>query len=139
MITPTLSQVYGYDDAGNRITKQINGSIKTLTYAPTSNRLTAVDAQPVSTDENGSITNRGDGVFTYDVRGRLVSFEGASGLVTYSINALGQRVRKIAPTGTTVFHYDMDGKLIAESTTDGVNTNTQEYVYLGDIPVAVLK
>lgn len=139
VIAPDTSHVYGYDDVGNRISKQINGSAKALTYASTSNRLMSVGAQPIVTDDNGSITNRGDGTFKYDVRGRLVGFEGVNGLIQYTINGLGQRVRKVTPTATTVFHYDAGGKLIAESTTESGTTKTQEYVYLGDLPVAVLK
>jgi len=139
VITPSTSHVYGYDDVGNRTSKQINGSPKALTYAPTSNRLTAVGAQPIVTDDNGSITSRGDGTFKYDARGRLVSFEGVNGLTKYTINGLGQRVSKVTPTATTVFHYDAGGKLIAESTTESGTTKTQEYVYLGDLQVAVLK
>jgi hypothetical protein len=48
---------------------------------------------------------------------------------------MGQRVQKVTPAANTVFHYDLAGKLIAE-TTDGATT---EYVYLDDVPVAVLK
>jgi hypothetical protein len=44
-------------------------------------------------------------------------------------------VQKITPTETTVFHYDRSGKLIAE----GTGSTLTEYVYLDDIPVAVLK
>ena len=42
---------------------------------------------------------------------------------------------KTTPTSTTVFHYDGGGKLIAEMTGGA----TTEYVYLDDVPVAVLK
>ena len=45
----------------------------------------------------------------------------------------------VTPIGTTVFHYDASGKLIAEMTTTGSTTKTQEYVFLGDMPVAVVK
>jgi hypothetical protein len=38
---------------------------------------------------------------------------------------------------TTIFHYDKDGKLIAESTPLGVVGI--EYLYLGDIPVGGFK
>jgi YD repeat-containing protein len=44
-------------------------------------------------------------------------------------------VQKVAPGSTTTFHYDHTGKLIAEST----NGALTEYVYLDDLPVAVLK
>lgn len=93
----------------------------------------------MTTDANGSVTNKGNASFNYDARGRMVSANTAIGLVTYTINSLGQRVRKVTPTETTVFHYDMAGKLIAEATTTGSTTTEQEYVYLGDMPVAVIK
>ena len=69
----------------------------------------------------------------------MVSANTAIGLVQYQINALGQRVQKSVPAGansiSTLYHYDQSGKLIAEATgTAGV-----DYVYLDDIPVAVLK
>jgi len=58
---------------------------------------------------------------------------------TLAINSFGQRLRMVTPIGTTVFHYDASGKLIAEMTTTGSTTKTQEYVFLGDMPVAVVK
>jgi hypothetical protein len=57
------------------------------------------------------------------------------GTTTYQVNALGQRVRKTNSMGDTVFHYDKDGHLIAETTAAGALK--REYIYLGDIPVAV--
>jgi len=38
-----------------------------------------------------------------------------------------------------VFHYDLAGKLIAEATTTAGTTTVQEHIYLGDLPVAVIK
>ncbi|UUZ47746.1 hypothetical protein LP420_32100 [Massilia sp. B-10] len=90
-------------------------------------------------DANGSTTAKPGATFSYDVRGRMVSATTNIGLVTYTINSMGQRVRKVTPTETVVFHYDQGGKLIAESTTAAGVTKVQEYVYLGDLPVAVLK
>jgi YD repeat-containing protein len=57
--------------------------------------------------------------------------------VQYRVNSLGQRIRKTGTQGDTVYHYDSQGRLIAESGADGsVKT---EYIYLGDIPVAVVQ
>lgn len=139
VITSTATQGYDYDAVGNRTQKRNGGSTTDYTYSPTSNRLTQVAGQPITMDANGSTTAKPGATFTYDVRGRMVSATTNIGLVTYTINSMGQRVRKVTPTETTVFHYDMGGKLIAESTTKGGTTTTQEYVYLGDMPVAVLK
>lgn len=137
--TPTAAQNYGYDKVGNRTLKVNNGATTAYDYAGPGNRLTQVGAQAIVMDANGSITNKGSASFNYDARGRMLSANTAIGLVTYTINSLGQRVRKVTPTETTVFHYDMSGKLIAETTTTGASTKTQEYVFLGDMPVAVLK
>ncbi|HEX7221243.1 MAG TPA: RHS repeat domain-containing protein [Burkholderiales bacterium] len=52
------------------------------------------------------------------------------------MNALGQRVRKTNSLGDTVYHYDTGGRLIAETSAAGALR--REYIYLGDIPVAVV-
>ena len=129
---------YSYDAVGNRTQSNIGAAITDYTYAASSNRLTQVagsQTNAITMDPNGSMTGNGSGQFNYDARGRMVSATTVIGVVSYKINALGQRVQKIAPTATTVFHYDLFGKLIAEKT-DGATT---EYVYLDDVPVAVLK
>jgi YD repeat-containing protein len=53
------------------------------------------------------------------------------------VNALGQRIRKTNSQGDTVFHYDLAGRLIAE--TDSAGARKREVIYLGDIPVAVVQ
>ena len=137
--TPAAAQTYKYDEVGNRIQKVNNSAATAYTYGTTNNRLTQVGAQPIATDINGSITGKGNATFNYDARGRMVSANTAIGLVKYIINSMGQRVSKTTPTYTKIFHYDTTGKLIAEATIAGGTTTTQEYVYLGDMPVAVLK
>jgi YD repeat-containing protein len=88
-------------------------------------------------DANGSTTADAINQYTYDARGRLAQANTGSGLVQYKVNALGQRIRKTATQGDTVYHYDSQGRLIAESSSSGMVQT--EYIYLGDIPVAVLK
>jgi YD repeat-containing protein len=89
----------------------------------------------IATDPNGSITHNGANQFTYDERGRMVSANTALGPVQYTVNALGQRVAKTVQGTTTVFHYDISGKLIGESQ----GAAQKDYVYLNDIPVALLQ
>ena len=48
-----------------------------------------------------------------------------------------QRYTKTVQGTTTIFHYDQQGHLIAESSPSG--TVGAEYLYLGDIPEAVTK
>ena len=68
----------------------------------------------------------------------MTSAVSSFGTTSYQINAMGQRVRKTNPSqiiGDTVYHYDAQGKLIAETTPGG--TLKKEYLYLLDLPVAV--
>lgn len=134
------NQTLGYDLNGNRTSKLIGTANTSYTTSPTSNRMTAVSGAQnaaIQIDNNGSITNNGLNQFSYDARGRMTSAETALGTVQYKINAFGQRIAKTVQGATTVFHYDQAGKLIAESNDAG---NVQkEYIYLADIPVAVLQ
>jgi YD repeat-containing protein len=53
------------------------------------------------------------------------------------VNALGQRIRKSNSQGDTIFHYDTQGRLIAETSPAGALK--RELIYLGDIPVGVVQ
>ena len=54
--------------------------------------------------------------YTYDVQGcTSAAGAGCAGVA----NAQGQRTRKVTPSGTTVFHYDLAGNLISETTETG--------------------
>jgi len=132
---PGASQTYAYDAVGNRTHSGDGATLTPLSYDPASNRLTQVASRPIQSDANGSIVNDGVHQFGYDARGRMVSATTAAGTVRYQLNGLGQRVLKVAPSGSTVFHYDLDGRLIAETRGQVVT----EYVYLNDMPVAVLR
>lgn len=58
-------------------------------------------------------------------------------MANYQVNALGQRIRKIHAQDDTVYHYDAQGHLIAETSRTG--TVLREYIYLEDNPVAVIQ
>ena len=133
---------YAYDAVGNRQTKRAATFTDTYTYSPTSNRIATLQPavgplRSFGFDPNGSTTNDGVNTFTYDVRGRMASSTSAVGTADYQVNALGQRVRKSSSLGETVFHYDTQGKLIAE--TDPGGALKRELIYLGDIPVGVVQ
>jgi RHS repeat-associated protein len=57
----------------------------------------------------------------------------------YVYNGNGQRVKKYTENGTkcTVFHYDKNGMLIAESSSSG--TVKAEYIYLNGQPLAMIE
>jgi YD repeat-containing protein len=144
----TASQGFTYDLDGNRIGQTIGMVTTVFGYGAASNWLTGIQAgggaqQAVAHDANGATTldPTKNNQYAYDLRGRLVQTTTAQGVVNYEINAQGLRTRKQdawAGGADTQFHYDAAGHLIAEGAT-GTATFAQEYVWLGDIPVAVLK
>jgi len=78
----------------------------------------------------------GPGERVFDARGRLTQATSAGGVSQYQVNALGQRVKKSAAGIDTVFHYDSAGRLIGES--DALGNVKREFIYLNDIPLAVI-
>jgi YD repeat-containing protein len=138
---PTENQGYAYDADGNRTALTLGGNSYGYSYPTTSNRLSTtqgpVPGKNYSYDANGSPTTDGTNQYAYDARGRLTQAQTASGTYVYGINALGQRVSKTSSTTGTVYHYDLQGRLIAES--DAQGTVQKEYVYLNDMPLAVMK
>jgi YD repeat-containing protein len=138
--TPGTPYAYTYDAVGNRITKTVGAATETYSYGAASNRLTQIagaNNRTLAFDPNGSTVNDGLNQFVYDSRGRLIQSVGLVGTSSYQVNSLGQRIRKTNQQGDTIYHYDTQGRLIAESTPGGIAQ--KEYLYLGDIPVAVIQ
>ena len=76
--------------------------------------------------------------FIYNQNQRLIAVVD-SGITKgdYVYNGNGQRVKKVVNGIATIFHYDLQGKLIAES--DAGGNITSEYVYLNGSPLAKLE
>ena len=139
-----------YDAVGNRTSRVTDDGVivvtDSYTMATTSNRLsTASDGSTTRTltySAAGAVTQDDRGAGTpfdlgYNDENRLVSIEqGLTTLASYQHNALGERVVRTAGSATTHYHYDRDGRLIAES--DGTGSAIREYLYLGDLPLAVV-
>ena len=137
-LTPQSNQKFSYDAVGNRQSKTTGSITTNYSYSNTSNRLTRISgsqSKSIQMDANGSTTNNGNAQMNYDARGRLVSVTTAGTTISYRINAYGQRVQKSSPNGNTLYHYDQRGHLISEHS----GQSDMDYVYLDDIPVAVLK
>lgn len=139
---------WSYDGVGNRTQQTIGSTTETYVYASASNRLNSLTNSANSTQNRSyQYTTTGhtstDGVnnYTYDARERLVSATTPTASASYTINPLGQRIKKsVTQSGTTTvtgFIYDDAGHLIAE--TDGAGVITSEHYWLGDMPVAVNK
>jgi len=134
-----LNQTWTYDANGNRLT-QGGSTGSSYTIASSSNRISAVSGALVRTytyDAAGNTTTDGLATYTYDDSGRMVSATRGGVTGVYSINALGQRVRKFVGGNSPYFTYDDSGHLIGEYGTGG--TLIQETVWLGDAPVATLR
>jgi RHS repeat-associated protein len=142
---------YAYDLNGNRTTRVIGSTSYTSTVAATSNRLLQVQAPGTNGatqtgtwvhDAAGNLTGDGSMSFAYSDRGRLKSATVSGGTVSYLYNGLEQRVSKTAaktllPTGGAFYVHDEQGRLLGEYDADGLPIH--ETVWLGDLPVAVLK
>jgi len=144
-----------YDANGNRLTEQLGSSVSTYSYPSTSNRLTSVTAgtstpRTFTYDAAGNVlTDTRSGTlgmtFEYDVEGRLAhayqtNTPAVSG--TYLYDAYGRLASRTvtqatAPTSTTTLYvYDLKDHVIAETDTSGVTQ--REYVWMDDLPVAVV-
>ena len=134
----TASGVYGaisytYDGTGNRLTRTIDAQTDTYGYVAGTNRLdqiTGPNAAAFSYDANGNITDIDSRCYVYNQNNWLIRVEEELDILgEYTYNGLGQRAIKAVDGVTTVFHYDFDGNIIAESLSDG--TMTAEYLYIG--------
>ncbi|MBF0526371.1 MAG: hypothetical protein HQK56_14905 [Deltaproteobacteria bacterium] len=110
---------YSISGAGNRLQSRTGPSPQTYTY-----------------DAAGNLTADGTNTYTYDARGRLVQVITGGVTTSYAINGLGQRVQKSGTT-TTIFVYGESGQLFGEY--DSAGSVIQETVWLGNLPVGVLK
>ena len=143
---------YAYASGSNRLMKLTGSQKATLQY-----------------DATGNIVADGVNRYTYDTLGRLVQVSNAAGSTRYQFDPLGQRVAKLSGSGkegkddseddsgdkrdgtrvgkgngnedgksaTTYFTYDTAGHLIGEYNRQ--RSQSTEYVWLGNAPVAVLK
>ncbi len=120
-----------YDGVGNRLTEGANS----YTYTPGTNRLSSANGLSYDFDNNGNTTAEGARAFTFNQKRRLIRVTDAG--VTkgeYTYNGKGQRAKKTVSGITTVFHYNLDDQIIAES--DASGNITAEYIYLNSAPLA---
>ncbi|MFA5073202.1 MAG: RHS repeat-associated core domain-containing protein [Nitrospirota bacterium] len=107
-------------------------------YTANTNKLASANGKSYGYDNNGNTTEEAARAFTYNDNQRLIRVVGAG--VTkgeYTYNGNDQRVKKIANSVTTIFHYNQAGLIIAESNSSG--TITAEYIYLNDQPLAKIE
>jgi RHS repeat-associated protein len=139
VVSNSTSFNYYYDFNGNRTDQAIGAATTNYKHDTQSNRLlstTGANQATYTYDAAGNRANDNGWVLTYNNAGRLIKSSKGMVAVSYSYNALGQRVKKVAPSGTSLFVYDQQSHLIGEYQADG--KPVQETVWLGDLPIAVI-
>ncbi len=130
-----------YDGVGNRTSQTDSAGTSYYSYQPGSNKLSSVsgaESKTMTNDANGNTYTENNRVYTYNQNQRLVRVvDGGVTKGEYTYNGYGQRVKKVANAVTTYYHYDLRGRLIAESNSTG--TITAEYVYLNGQPLAKIE
>jgi RHS repeat-associated protein len=135
-------QQWQYDNNSNRIRHQDPNGSTVYNLEPKSNRLSSsngINYQVYRLDANGNPLQDKNHSYRYDTQNRLIAVDSGK-TAQYRYNALGQRIHKQTQTGELFFTYDETGKLLGEYGNNGNNiTAYQETVWLGNLPVAVVK
>ncbi len=132
---------YTYDANGNRTSDTIAGMVTDIVMRNNSNRIKTIGGKGVSYAADGAVLKYDGLNLQYNVEGKLLNVNLSDGRVNYRYDGLGRRVGKVL-TNTSVlpynikYAYDLDNHLIGEYKADG--TPIREYVWLGDLPIAVL-
>ncbi len=141
-IGPWGSLNYTYDGVGNR--QKETSNLNETNYTYTANKLISSSGEKMFTfsyDATGNTTTENTRQYIYNQNQRLIKVtENDTDTVIlgeYIYNGNGQRVKKVAGGTTTIFHYSLDGQLIAES--DNTGAVTADYVYLFNQPLAKIE
>ncbi|GEM_PF-6711111 len=134
------SRTYTYDNNSGRSTKVVGTTTYTTTRVTSKNRIDHItdgtNTRHFTWTSNGELatddrTFVGGGAIsnTYGGRDRLESMTVNSQTVSFTVNAIGQRVSKTFSGTTTHFVHDIHGNMIAEA--DGsTGSTTKEYVWM---------
>ncbi|MFN0278972.1 MAG: RHS repeat domain-containing protein [Pyrinomonadaceae bacterium] len=136
----TWQQTFDYDRYGNRRFDQSNTTMP-LSFAnlpvtnpsisPNDNRITSVGW---NYDAAGNtLTDAGGQSYVYDGENKQVKASNVSGILgEYYYDGDGRRIKKVAPSdgGTTIFVYDIAGKLVAEYSATVASIENAKVSYL---------
>jgi RHS repeat-associated protein len=135
--TTTHSNGFGYDPNNNRLTETRDGVLSSLSYTPNTNRLIQLGSAALTLDSAGNTTADTGGTrkFYYTAANHL-QWISQNGLPSagYLYNGLGQRTGKLTAQGISLYHYDIYGRLITETTIG--SQPSRDYVWSGSTPIA---
>ena len=145
-----VNRTYAHDFSGNiRSITQLDTLPRPLIYTGTDtypyvsgerpDRIRLITGEVVihyAHDANGNII--ADGMYSYSFNANNQLLQVTNGAVRgeYVYNAKGQRVKKAAAGKTTIYHYDLEGNLIAETAANG--SLIAGYVYAGGNRLAMI-
>jgi YD repeat-containing protein len=136
---------YGYDDLGNRRTKQIGtGPTVTYAYSPTSQRLlssTAPEAASFDHDANGNMKTAGTSTFTFTPANMMKTATVAGATTKYFYDGDNLRKQKINGTTKSYYLHGLGGQILSEYELVGVGdpAPVRDYVYAGSRLIASVK
>ncbi|WP_354514206.1 MULTISPECIES: RHS repeat-associated core domain-containing protein [unclassified Luteibacter] len=136
----TAVEAYTYNKTGDRLSKVAPGMLTGgYTYKTGTHQLIGVGTTTRQVDARGNTTANvlasGTYGFGYNQRNRLTVVQnGGTTVGNYVLNALCQRVQKVAGGVSTRFDYDEDSQLLGEST----GTTTRDYIWMEGLPVGVV-
>jgi RHS repeat-associated protein len=128
-----------FDATGNRLSEARGTPAVSTSYTidSASNKLSQVGSQARTYDAVGNTTAIGTDQSQYSSRNRLIQATKNGASAQYGYNAFGERVKKTTGGNNSQFVYDDDGHVLGEY--DATGSLVSEYIWLGDVPVAVLK
>ncbi len=128
---------FSYDENGNRLSENDNAQISNLSYQTNSNRLSSIQGTTLSIDASGrTLIDQFGRNYTYNDAGRIEKIQqSGSVLGEYTYGADQLRTRKVSGGVTTIYHYDLAGNMIAESTHPA--SPIKDYIYADGERIAV--
>ncbi len=126
-------QKFQYDRYGNRridsdpanTSPDLVGPNPVLSEA--NNRIVAQTGEQYQYDAAGNLMRGRDGqTYAFDAENKMTSFNGVG--ASYSYDGDGKRVKKVVGTVTTVFVYDVSGRLVAEYSSAAPQGNGTRYL-----------
>lgn len=138
---PAGNRNHDFDANDNRTT---DGAGTTATITPNSDKLATINGINVTLDAVGNVTSDGTYNYAWDALNQLreLRTSGNALIATYYYDYRGLRTRKVTTSaapqgvGTTFYHYDQDGHLLAETAPGQVPLMT--YIWNRDILTGVI-
>lgn len=130
---PAKTQNLTYDANDNRLSDGTGNK----TYTANTNKLATANGQAITLDKVGNITLLRGFSLDWNQAGQLKTVkQGSTLLATYYYDYRGRRSRKVTPTETTIYIYDLADHLLGEF--NGTGSPLRTYIWKDDTPVAVI-